>query len=148
MAKTHNPFAETDFTKLLNEFKVPGVDVEDFVNAQQKNLHALNKANQLAVEGLQAVAQRQAEILRDAMQEMASISQDMLHATSPQERVAKQTELAKDTYGQILANMKELSEMLTKSQTEAFDVINKRVNESLDDFRKAVEHRGGKAKSS
>ena len=34
-----------------------------------------------------------------------------------------------------MSSMRELTEMVTKSNSEAFDVVNKRMNESLDEFR-------------
>jgi phasin family protein len=35
-----------------------------------------------------------------------------------------------------LANLRELSEMLAKTNTEAFDLVNKRLHENMDELRK------------
>ena len=67
MAKV-NPFFDVDVSKfadvskLISEFKLPGVDVEFALASQQKNIQALTAANQLALEGFQAVVRRQSEI--------------------------------------------------------------------------------------
>ena len=53
-------------------------------------------------------------------------------------RVAKQAELAKVGYEKVLANLRELSEMMVKSNSEAFGVINKRVTEALDEVKHSV----------
>ena len=60
MADYKNPFADMDVQKMMGEFKLPNVDVDAVVAAQKKNIEALTSANQLAVEGMQAIARRQA----------------------------------------------------------------------------------------
>ncbi len=68
MTKPNNPFGDFDFTKMMDpskmmgDFKMSGVDMEKVVSSQRKNLEALTAANQLAIEGMQAIAKRQAEI--------------------------------------------------------------------------------------
>lgn len=143
MAKT-NPFFDvdvskfTDVSKLMSEFKLPGVDVESAFAAQQKNIQALTAANQLAFEGFQAVARRQSEILRQTIEQTTSIVSELLAAGSPEEKVAKQADLVKAAFEKALANTRELAELVTKSNTEAADVINKRVSESLEELKSVV----------
>lgn len=143
MAKT-NPFFDvdvskfTDVSKLISEFKLPGVDVESALASQQKNIQALTAANQLAFEGFQAVARRQSEILRQTIEQTTSIVSELLAAGSPEEKVAKQADLVKAAFEKALANTRELAELVTKSNSEAADVINKRVSESLEELKSAV----------
>ena len=143
MAKI-NPFFDvdvskfTDVSKLISEFKLPGVDVESALASQQKNIQALTAANQLAFEGFQAVARRQSEILRQSIEQTTAIVTELLAAGSPEDKVAKQTELVKSAFEKALANTRELAELVTKSNTEAADVINKRVSESLEELKAAV----------
>jgi phasin family protein len=143
-----NPFANLDLskfdlskfdmTKLLGDVKIPGFDMDTIMAAQRKNIEALTAANQAAVQGMQAVAQRQAEILSQAMNEVSSIAQQLSTAGNPQEMTTKQTELARKAFEQALANMRELAEMVSKSNTEAFAIINKRVTESLQELKSLV----------
>ncbi len=135
MAEFKNPFMEIDVQKMMGEFRIPNVDVDAVVAAQKKNIEALTSANQLAVEGMQAVAKRQAEILRQTAEELQKNMQSLMENGAPDAKVAKGTELTKSAFEKAIANMKELSEMVTKSNAEAFDVINKRVAESLDEIR-------------
>lgn len=139
MFKPANPFAEMDFTKVMGEFKMPSVNVEALVNAQRKNFEAIAAANQLAIEGFQAVAKRQADIVREAIESLTKAGQELSNAgQAPDARVAKQVELAKVGYEKALSNLRELSEMLVKSNSEAFGVINKRVTEALDEVKYSV----------
>jgi phasin family protein len=142
--KPNNPFGDFDFSKmmdaskLMKDFKLPGVDVEAVVSSQRRNLEALTAANQLAIEGMQAVAKRQTEILRQMMEEASQAVRDVMAAGSPEDKAARQTELVKDAFKRAIGNMRELAEMVSKSQGEAFEVINKRVTDSLDEIKGAV----------
>ena len=83
MAKSPFPF-EFDLSKMMGEYQIPGVDWSELMASQQKNLQALAKANQLLVEGAQAVVRREVEILQKAMAELAAASKDMMQQGDPQ----------------------------------------------------------------
>lgn len=144
-----NPFANVDFskfdmskfdlTKMMGDVKIPGFDMQAIMDAQRKNIEALNAANQAAVQGMQAVAQRQAEILSQTINEVSTIAQQLANAsTNPQELTTKQAEIARKAFEQALANARELAEIVSKSNTEAFAIINKRVTESLQELKSLV----------
>lgn len=143
MAKSTNPFeydfsAITDVSKMFEQYKMPGIEMEKLVDAQRKNIEAITSANKVAFEGMQAIMQRQGEILRQSMSEASTVMQDMAAAGTPEDRMAKQAEVVKKAFETALANMKELAEMGAKSNTEAMETINKRVSESIDEVRDAV----------
>jgi phasin family protein len=133
MVPNTNPFTKLDVSKILGEFKLPGVDMETIVATQRKNIDALTKANQLAMEGFQTVARRQVEIIRAGIEEASAMMRDMMQPTSNEERVAKQTAIAKQSVEKAIANARELAEIMTKAQSEAFDVLNKRFTEGFDE---------------
>lgn len=133
------PFWDMDVTKFASDFKMPGIDVDSMLAAQQKNLQAVAEANKLAMEGLQAVAKRQADVLKQSMEEMASTMQRMMANGAPQDKIAEQAELAKDGFEKVLSNMKEVSEMVAKSNTEAAEVLSKRVSEQLEEIKRTAQ---------
>jgi len=146
MAKqTKNPFLDWDMTKLTDmqklseQFAVPGVDAKVLVEAQRKNIEALTAANRAAYEGAQAIAQRQAEIMRELSGEAVKATRELSSATTPQDQIAKQAELIKQTYEAAVANFRELSEMNSKSNAAIVELLNKRVSEGLDEMKKAVQ---------
>ncbi|MGH6976932.1 MAG: phasin family protein, partial [Stellaceae bacterium] len=102
---------------------------------------ALTQANQLAVEGAQAVARRQAEIAREAIDEASAVLREIVQPTAPEERIAKQAELLKQTFERGLANTRELALMLAKANTEAFDVVAKRVAQGFEEIRDEAKKR-------
>ncbi|MEO5336372.1 MAG: phasin family protein [Magnetospirillum sp. WYHS-4] len=154
MAKASNPFfgidmtkfaAEFDpakmteeFTKMAGQYQVPGVDMNAVIDSQRKNLEAVTQANRVALEGMQAFAKRQAEILQQTLGETVAAVESLTGSGTPQEATAKQADLVKTAYEKALANMKELAELVAKSNAEAGETINKRIAESLDEIKKAA----------
>lgn len=127
-----------DFQKAFSEYKIPGVDGNMIVESQKKNVEALALANKVALEGMQAVFKRQAEILGQAMEEMQTTFKGFTEAGEPQDKVAKQTDLVKDAVEKALGNMRELAEMSGKSNAEAFETIHSRFTTSLDEVKAEV----------
>ena len=138
MAKSPFPFEVADFTQLMGEYQIPGVDWSELMAAQQKNLQALTKANQLMVEGAQAVIRREVEILQKAMAELAEASREMMQQGDPKAQAGKRLELARTTFEAAIQNMRELAEVAGRSNREALEVINKRALESFEEIKKAM----------
>jgi len=113
-----------DFTKLMKDFKLPGVDLAAIMDREKKNIEALTEANRVAFEGWQALVRRQAEILQESIKQAVGTVQGGDAGT-------KRMDMAAHAFETTLANMRELTEMAVKSQTEAFDIIRKRVGENL-----------------
>ncbi|MDE2230025.1 MAG: TIGR01841 family phasin [Alphaproteobacteria bacterium] len=134
-------FLDTDFSKAFAGFTLPGFDVEAALASQRKNIEALTQANQLAVEGVQAVARRHAEIAREAIDEASAVLRDIVQPTAPEERIAKSAELLKQSFERGLANTRELTLMLAKANTEAFDVVAKRVAQGFEEIRDEAKKR-------
>jgi phasin family protein len=122
-------------TKLVQSVKVPGVDVRSLVESQKRNIEAVTTANRAAVEGLQAVAKRQAEILQETMNEASKAIDLLSKAGSPQEIAATQADLAKSAFERGLGNMRELADMITAANQNATDTINARIAASLDEIK-------------
>ena len=142
------PIFDMDFTKLMADFKVPAVDMTALVEAQRKNFEAVTAANKVAYEGVQAIAHRQQEIVRAAMEEANKAIQEFAVNGKPEDKLVKQAELAKHAFEQGVENVRELSALGQKSSGKAFDVINKRFVESLDEVQVAIQGSAtnGKAK--
>jgi phasin family protein len=134
---TFDPSKMTEeFTKAFSSFQMPGVDMNGIVESQKKNLEALTAANKTAVSGFQAVATRQAELMKQAMEASTAAAEELLKSGTPQEAAVKQVELVKTTFEKTLADMTEIAEMLAKSTNEANAAINKRISESLEEMKK------------
>ena len=117
-----------DFTKLMSQFRLPGVDFAALVDRERKNIEALAKANRIAFEGWQRLVRRQAEMLQETMKKVVADA-------SQEDAKKKRADLAKEGFEKALANMRELAEITTQSQKEAFDVIRKRIEENVEGIR-------------
>jgi phasin family protein len=138
MTKQAFPYDFTELTRMMQDYQVPGVDWQELMASQQKNVDALTKANQVLFEGAQAVIQREVEIMQKAMQEFAEASRDLMQEGDPQAQAQKRLELARASFEAALRNMRELAELAGRSNREALEMINKRAMESFDEIRSAL----------
>jgi phasin family protein len=150
MAKQAFPYDFTDLSKMMQDYQVPGVDWQELMASQQKNVEALTRANQVLLEGAQAVIQREVEILQTSMQEFAEASRELMQEGDPQAQTQKRLELARASFEAALRNMRELAEMAGRANREALETINKRAMEGFDEIRSAMAQKreGGAGKSS
>jgi phasin family protein len=129
---------EADFGKFAKQFSLPNMNGNDFMAVQKKNLEVMTAANRIALEGMQALARRQAEIVRQSTEEFGKAARELTDSKSIEDSLAKQADMVKDAYEQALANVRELTEMTVKSQSEAAELINARVTEGFDEFKAAI----------
>ena len=148
MAKQAFPDAFAELTKMMKNYRVPGVDWHELMASQQKNVEALTKANQVLLEGAQAVVQREVELLQKAMQEFADASRGLMQEGDPQAHTERRLELARASFETALRNMRELAEMAGRANREALEMINQRALESFEEIRSAMaqEHDGAAEK--
>jgi phasin family protein len=140
MINGKNAFFDMDVGKAFAGFNFPQIDAETVIASQRKNLEAITQANQLAVEGVQAVTRRQVEIAREAFEGASAALKDLVQPSAPEDRIARNAELAKQVFEKSLANARELTELMTKANAEALDVITRRFSESLDELREQAKN--------
>ena len=130
-----NPFQ--DAFKVFTDFKAPTADFNQFFSFGRRNVEALTAANQAVAEGAQAVARRQAEILKNNTEEAIQLFRDVYSSKNPEASASKQAEFAKQAFESALSNLREMFEMVSKSNVEAAEVITKRVSEIMNESNKA-----------
>ena len=135
MSEHRNGFFDFDFSKLMSGFRFQPFDIDAAMAAQRKNIEALSQANQLAVESVQAVARRQIELTRETFEGFSALLRDMAVPASTEDRIAKNTEYAKQLIEKSLSHGREITLLATKAGTEAADVLRKRASEGLDELR-------------
>ncbi len=142
-AKTGTPFLNTDmsnimdFGKFAEQFKFPGVDTTALIEGQQRNIEAITKANQVAFAGVQAILQRQAEILSKTLDETAKAVQAFSKTDKPEDIWAKQADLVKETYEHGLSDLRELTELSAKANSQAAALLSHRVTDGLNELKGA-----------
>ena len=142
MSDARPSFFDYDVTKLFADFRFPPVNVEAVWAAQRRNIEALSQANQLAVEGVQAVARRQLEITRQGFEDFSSLLRDLSQPVSAEERISKNTEYAKQLIEKGVSHTRELATIAGKAGSDAAEVLHKRAAETLDEIRAVITPNG------
>jgi phasin family protein len=136
---------QAEFTRAfadLGKFWTNGktnVDVNWLLANQRKNIEALTAANQRAFEGAQAIAKAQAEFVRSAAEELQKVAKELVNGGTAEDKLVKQTAVAKDAFETAVANVSEIAGLVQKSNAETFEVIRKRVVENFNEVKAALE---------
>lgn len=134
---TQHAFGEMFKNNAFSDMFKNSVDFNQLFSTQRRNIEAVSEANQVVVESAQAISRRQAEVVRDNVESALKASKDLMTGGNPETSIGKQADFARSFFENTLANLREMTEMLTKSSFEAFDVLNKRAAESLEEVSKA-----------
>jgi phasin family protein len=125
-----------DFSKMFEGLRMPAMpDMDLMLGAYRRNLEALSAANRVALEGAQQIARRNMEIMQQTMGEMTDAMRGLTAAESPQDRAGKQADMLKNAYERAVAHMKELADLIQRSNGEALDVLNQRFAEAMNEAR-------------
>jgi len=128
-----------EYSKMFTEMKVPMMpdmpDMDGFLALHRKNLEALTAANKVALEGAQTVARRHMEIMQQTMQEVSETMRDMTTAESPQAKATKQTEMMKASYERAVSHVKELADLIQRSNGDALNMLHTRFTEAMDEVK-------------
>ena len=148
---TFPDFTKFDFTKIQADFgKWFGdyskafangkgfFDIDGVVAAQKKNFEVLTAANQVAFEGVKAVAQRQAEIARKAVEDFSKVAKELAEPTSAEEKLVKQAEITKAGFEQAVSNLREITDLVQKSGEEVADLTQGRFVAQIDEVKAAI----------
>ena len=132
-------FSKNDFSKFFENYQSMPFDVQGFMETQRKNMQAISDAQQVTVENLQVIAQRQSTILSQMVEDNAQMAKEMMAEGTPEEKIAKNADLFKGAYERSVKSMNEISDMLNQSNQEASNIINKRVKATLNEVKAAME---------
>ncbi len=114
--------------------------LDNLLATYRRNIEAVTQANKVALEGAQALARRQMEIVQQTMREISASVQAATEPGTAQERAAKQTERLKQAYAQALDEARELRDMIEKANAESMNVLNARFLQALDEIKGLIDH--------
>ena len=123
-----------DLTKLIEKFQLPNFDIDALIDWQRKDMEALTEMNRQASEGLKALVERRNEILRETLAEW----QAAVKETTSAEAISKRAEAAKQGIEKAVANFRELSEMETQARSNAWKVVQDRMQENMANLQKLL----------
>lgn len=125
-----------DFQRMFADMKFPAMgNMDSVMQAQRRNMEAMSAAYKVALEGAQAVGKRNMEIMQQTMAEMTEAMRDLASPESPQSRAAKQAEMLKVAYERAVSHIRELSDLIQRSNGEAIGMLNSRFTEALEEVK-------------
>lgn len=137
--------ALAEMSRMFSQMKTPAMpDMTVLMAAHRRNMETLSAANRVALEGAQTVARRHMEIMQQTMSELTDTMRQIATPEAPQDKAAKQADLLKSSYERAVGNMRELSELIQRSNSEAVGLLNTRFMEAVDEV-KTILHQQGKA---
>jgi phasin family protein len=128
-------FRTNEFTKQFQNLKMPGLDPEAIMDAQKKNMDALVRANQAAAAGYQDLFKKQVAIFEETMAEAQKHMKGFDTTKLDADSAKAQGELARAAFERALSNMQMLAETAQKANTEAYEIVSARIQESMAELR-------------
>jgi phasin family protein len=144
------PDAAQSFADMLRKFGsdlgLPKIDVDGLIETNRKNIDALARSADIAAQGARSAAVKQAQIVEASLREALDQARQFKPAGSPQEMLARQTEFARKTFDATVNNARELSDLVGKSNVDAFKVIGDRIAASVAEIRASLAPKAAKDK--
>src|ERR1700745_898768 len=124
-----------ELKKLIERVQLPTLDVDALIDWQRKDMEALTEMNRQASEGIKALVERRNEILRETLAEW----QAAVKETTSAEAISKRAEVAKQGIEKAVANFRELSEMEAQARSNAWKVVQDRMQENMANLQKLLQ---------
>jgi phasin family protein len=145
MAAQNFPFAfplTFDAEKLKELFsaaKLPGVDADAVLAAQQKNVDAMIEANKVVIAGYQDLYKRQIALFEAAVAQAKDKLTEAQGQPLTADQATQNVEAMKAAFEKAAADAKELAELVQNTNTDAFEIVKARFEEAVAEFKAAAE---------
>jgi phasin family protein len=130
------------FRKMGEQLRIPQFDMTRLMEHHQKNLEAMTKSWQAMASGASEIASKQRAIFEQAVKDVTAMVQDYKPGGSPQEIMAKQAEFTKKAMEAAITNTRDIAELVQKSTSEAFRIVQDRMKESYEEIKAGLEKKG------
>lgn len=132
-------FKMPEFDKMFEQAKMPGIDFDAMIAAQQKNVSAFVEANKVALAGYQSIFVRQTALVEESLAKAKDRLSELQSQPMTAEQMQKNADSLKAQFEQALADVRELADMAQKANTEAFDIVKARVEEVVAEMKAATD---------
>lgn len=105
------------------------------MGAYRRNMEACVAVNQAAFETFQALARRQADMVRQGFEEATSTINAVMSCPTPEEKMLRQAEASKAAVDKYVANARDFAETVTKCHSKAMETVSNRMTEGLEELR-------------
>jgi phasin family protein len=131
--------ATSKIRHVLEHYRLPGLNLDAFIQARQDDINAISKATSIAFSGAQTIGEKQMELLKATLDRLSaaigSTASAVGEGTSPGEIGAQQRALVQDTLTRTLDDMKQMAEAAQRAQMEIFEIALERARSNADQLR-------------
>ncbi len=138
MPQTKTSDFAKEFAPFLADFKFPGMDFEAMAALHRKNVETMISANQRAMDGMRAFAEREAALAREGFERANKAATEAMAPGAPEAKLAKNAEFAKDAFETGLAASRELYALAAATGEGVMDIWTKRISASFDEMKAAA----------
>ena len=141
MVTQNNPFAfdAEKLKELFSAAKLPGVDADAMMAAQQKNVDAMIEANKVVTAGYQDLYKRQIALFEAAVAQTKDKLTEVQGQPLTAEQATQNVEALKTAFEKAASDVKELAEVAQKANTGAFEIVKARAEEAVAEFKAAAD---------
>ena len=129
------------FQKFGESLKLPTPEIDKMVEHQRKNIQAFQDAMQATSSGTQEFMSKQREQLESALADVTEMFQSF-NPTEPSKMASDQMEFARKSFETAIKNTTELGEIARDTGTESFNILRKRMEDSMAEIRESMEKKG------
>ncbi len=128
------------FLKMFQQFgeslKLPTTQINDVVDYHKKNIEAMQQIARNTSSGTQTLMAKQREDLEETLGEISKLVQDAASSPgNPGQAISDQVEFAKRSFEATIKNATEMSDIMRDTGTESFNILRKRVEDSIEEIR-------------
>ncbi len=138
---TQNQSMFADFFRNLADWNIfdpskinSSFNVDSLMQKNKKHVQAATNTHHLVMSNMQAIIQRQAEILQENTARLLNCCKKLSTLSKTEQVVEEQTNFVKDILSTNLAHTRELIEMTAKAQIEIMDHLSHEVSENINEF--------------
>jgi phasin family protein len=129
-----DPFSQ--FAAMFQQYQLPGFDVAAIMESRRKDVEALAATNRVAFGGMEALRDKQLEILRRTLGDLESIAKQF--ATSSTQPPFNANEVVQRALHNALADMQDIARTTQQTQAEAYALVSKRMEDALNELKGAA----------
>lgn len=136
-------FKMPEFEKMFDQAKMPGLDMQAMIDAHQKNVAALVEANKAVMAGYQELYKRQVALVEQGLAHAKDQMMELQSQPMSGDAMQKQMETVKSSLEKLSTDIKELTDLAQKANTDAFNIIKSRFEEAMGEFKTQAEKAAG-----
>lgn len=124
------PWLTPDISRMMASLNTPPVDLQAVTDAQRKNMEMLSAVCMLALDSIHETARRQSALLAETVDHLFAAARGAATNGGGGDGMAAQRVL----FSRGVDTMREIAELIAKSNGEALEVVGQRTKTCLDEL--------------